>query len=396
MEKVILIRCGEIMLKGLNRPVFESKLISNIKNAISSTGKFKIFKSQGRIFVETNDSEFDFKSAMSKITKVFGVVSISPVMKIESDFESIKLNAKEMILEYFNKHNQNEPLTFKVVTKRGDKKFPLDSMQINAQLGEYILNEFPSLSVDVYNPDFKFYVEVRESTYMYFEIIQGQGGMPVGTNGKALLLLSGGIDSPVAGYMIAKRGVYVDAIHFYSYPYTSERAKEKVISLAEIMTGYCGTINLHVVPFTDIQLKINQNCPYDMLTIVIRRVMMRISEQIATNIGANVLATGESIGQVASQTMLGIVATDDAVNIPVFRPLIGMDKYEIINIAKKIGTYETSILPYEDCCTVFVPKHPKTKPTLEESRDAEKIAELNDLIEKAILETELIKLYSEK
>ncbi|NJD03030.1 MAG: tRNA 4-thiouridine(8) synthase ThiI [Ruminiclostridium sp.] len=285
------------------------------------------------------------------------------------------------------------PLTFKVETKRGDKRFPLQSPEINAQLGEYILDNIPGLKVDVHNPSFTLYVEVRESTYIYSVIIPSNGGLPVGTNGKAILLLSGGIDSPVAGWMMAKRGVEIEAVHFYSYPYTSERAKDKVIELGKILARYCNRINLHIVPFTEIQLEINEKCPQDQITIVMRRAMMVISEMIAVKTGAQALITGESMGQVASQTIQSLAVTNAAVKMPVFRPLIGMDKNEVIEIARKIDTFETSILPYEDCCTVFVAKHPKTRPRLEEIEKHEAGLQLTGLIEKAVDNTEVIQLY---
>jgi thiamine biosynthesis protein ThiI len=389
MKKVILVRCGEIMLKGLNRPAFENKLVSNIKRAVRECGKSIVFKSQARIYVEPINDDFDFELAFKKISKVFGVVSLSPVWKIPSDIESIKENALIMIS---NTINSEDKKTFKVQTRRGDKRFPMGSMELSSEIGAYFLSKFSNLTVDVHNPNFIFYIEVREFTYMYFEILPANGGMPTGTNGKATLLLSGGIDSPVAGWMIAKRGVCIEAVHFYSYPYTSERSKEKVISLAKIMTEYCGKIRLHIVPFTDIQLKINEKCHPELLVIIMRRAMMKISEIIADKSESLALVTGESIGQVASQTIQSLYATDDAVKIPVFRPLIGMDKNEVIKLAQKIGTFETSILPYEDCCTVFVPKHPKTKPVLKQVIEEEKKAELETMINEAIINTEIMVL----
>jgi len=285
------------------------------------------------------------------------------------------------------------PRTFKVETRREDKHFQLNSPQLSSKIGGYILREIPELTVDVHNPEVTVNIEVRKDIYIYADKQAGAGGLPVGTNGKATLLLSGGIDSPVAGYMVAKRGVVVNAVHFYSYPYTSERAKDKVISLAKIMTDYCGRVNLYVVPFTDIQLAINKLCPPELLTLIMRRIMMRIAEQIAKNTGSQALITGESIGQVASQTMEALGVTDNAVNIPVFRPVIGMDKEEIVQVAKKIDTYETSILPYEDCCTVFVPKHPKTKPRLEQLVEAEvALTDIEEMMAAAIEATEIVRL----
>ncbi|NTV90551.1 MAG: tRNA 4-thiouridine(8) synthase ThiI [Clostridiales bacterium] len=290
------------------------------------------------------------------------------------------------------KPKKGNGLTFKVEAKRGDKRFPMQSPEICATLGEYLLDNITGLSVDVHEPDFTVFVEVRESTYIYTEIIPANCGLPTGTNGKALLMLSGGIDSPVAGWMLAKRGVEIEAIHFYSYPYTSERAKEKVIKLAKILAEYCQSVKLHIIPFTDIQLKINDNCPTEHITIVMRRAMMRISEIIARKNGAEALITGESMGQVASQTIKGLAATNAVVNMPVFQPLIGMDKNEVIEIARKIDTFETSILPYDDCCTVFVAKHPKTRPRLDEIEKIEAEFSLTDLIDKAVETEEIIVL----
>ncbi len=389
MKRIILVRYGEIILKGLNRPVFEDKLIGNIKSAIFKSGNARVFKSQGRIYVEPLVEDYDFDHVLEKITKIFGVVSVSPVWKIDTDYEQIKATALTVATELVNKHGHK---TFKLETKRGNKNFPMQSPEISADVGGHILENIPGLSVDVKNPDFIIHLEVRESSYVYSEIIKAHGGMPMGSNGKALLLLSGGIDSPVAGWMMGKRGVEIEAVHFYSYPYTSERAKQKVIDLAQILSQYCGKMRLHVVPFTEIQLAINDNCPEDQLTIIMRRIMMRISEIIARKTNAMALITGESMGQVASQTMQSLYCTDSAVNMPVFRPLIGMDKVEVIDIARKIDTFETSILPYEDCCTVFVAKHPQTKPKLEKIMKSEEAVDFEPMIEKAVEGTEVIVL----
>lgn len=392
MEKVILIRYGEIMLKGLNRPSFEKKLVDNIKRAVSGLGEADVRKGQGRIYVEPKSSDYDFDECVNILTKIFGIVSVSIVWKVESDFNIIKENALKMAAGLVEEKGYS---TFKVETKRGNKKFPLNSPEISRAVGGYILSQIPKLSVDVNKPSFVIYVEVREYTYIYSEIIPAAGGMPIGTNGKAMLLLSGGIDSPVAGWMIAKRGVEMEAVHFYSYPYTSERAKEKVIDLAKILCEYCHKINLYIVPFTDIQLEINDKCPHEQSTIIMRRAMMKIAENIAKNTGANALVTGECIGQVASQTIESLAVTNASVDLPVFRPLIGMDKNEVVILAKKIGTYETSILPYEDCCTVFVPKHPNTKPKLDKIIMSEEKADLENLIKKAIDDTELLTITKE-
>ena len=389
MKKVILVRCGEIILKGLNRSQFENKLISNIKRALYGLGKIEVTKSQSRIYVEAEEENYDYDTAVQRLTKVFGIVSVSIVWKIDSNFEVIKKHAIDICKELvINKGAK----TFKVETKRGNKKFPMESPEISAEIGAHILSAFPSLKVDVNNPSFTLYIEVREFTYIYSEIIPANGGMPIGTNGKALLLLSGGIDSPVAGWMIAKRGVEIEAVHFYSYPYTSERSKEKVIELAKILASYCFKIKLYIVPFTEIQLEINEKCPEDQMTIIMRRIMMMISERIARNSGALALVTGESVGQVASQTMHSLYVTDEAAGMPVFRPLIGMDKNEVVEIARKIETFETSILPYEDCCTVFVAKHPKTKPQLEKIKAEESKLDIEGLIKKAMDGIEIIEV----
>lgn len=394
MKKVILIRAGEILLKGLNRGSFEDKLLSNIKKNIYGLGKIEVRKSQARYFVEPENEDYDYSEACDKIKKVFGIVSLSVSDKIEIDIDNIKKVALEQTRKIINEKGFSR---FKVETKRGDKNFPMTSPEFSGEIGWHILENTEGLVVDVKNPQFIIYIEIRDYAYIYSEKIPSFGGMPIGTNGKSLLLLSGGIDSPVAGWMLAKRGVQIDCIHFYSYPYTSVRSKEKVIELARIMSYYCGQIRLHIVPFTDIQVKINDESPEDHLTLIMRRYMMKIAERVAKKTGSNALITGESMGQVASQTMQSIVVTDDATNIPVFRPLIGMDKNEVIDIARKIDTYETSILPYEDCCTVFVAKHPKTKPRLESVlKYEEKISGIDELVDKAYEEIENILIINGK
>lgn len=389
MKKIILVRYGEIILKGLNRPVFEEKLVGNIKRALYGIGKIEVTRSQGRIYIEPFEEGYDFQKALDKLTRVFGIVSVSPVLKIDTDFEEMKKYSLMVVKDLIERTGSK---TFKVEAKRGNKKFPMESPEICRELGGYLLENIPSIKVDVNKPDFIVYVEARENSYVYSEIIPANGGMPIGTNGKAVLLLSGGIDSPVAGWMIAKRGVEIEAVHFYSYPYTSERAKDKVIELTRILSSYCGQITLHVVPFTDIQLEINEKCPEDELTIIMRRVMMIIAERIAGSVGALALITGESVGQVASQTIQSLAVTNAVVDMPVFRPLIGMDKNEVIERARKIGTFETSILPYEDCCTVFVAKHPKTKPRLEKILLSEENLDIEDMVNKAIENVETIKI----
>ena len=373
MYNVILVRYGEIILKGNNRSYFEKKLISNIKLALEGE-EVKIVFSQARIFVEPKEPA-KINRIMKKIIKVFGVVSVSPAIKIESDLETIKETAVKLMEE------RNPGKTFKVEARRGDKKFPLTSPEIARTIGGYVLSKCNDLTVDVNNPETVLDIEVREETYLYIEKIQALGGMPVGTNGKGLLLVSGGIDSPVAGFMLARRGVEIDAVHFFSPPYTGPKAKEKVIELCKIVSQYSQKINLYMINFTEAQLQIRDNCPKEQMVIIMRRIMMRIAQKIADEKGCDALITGENIGQVASQTMKAIVTTNEVVELPVFRPLIGMDKNDIINIAKKIGTYETSILPYEDCCTIFVPKHPETKPRVEKIRESETHLDIEKIIE---------------
>lgn len=391
MEKVALLRYGEIHLKGLNRPYFERVLYNNIVNALKPYGDITVRKAEGRYYVENMG---DDPRIFDSIAKVFGIISFSPALKVEKDMGAIQKAAEVVLREAMEASDasRREAFTFKVESRRSDKSFYLNSMELSRKVGAYLLKNVPNLKVDVHNPMVTVNVEVRESAYVYCRIIPCAGGMPVGTNGKAALLLSGGIDSPVAGWMIAKRGVELTAVHYHSFPYTSERSKEKVIDLCRILSQYCGEIRLNVVPFTRIQQELYQKCPHNMLTILMRRFMMRIAEVVARKEDAKALITGESLGQVASQTMESLCATDDAVSMPVFRPLIGMDKIEIMDLARKIGTYETSILPYEDCCTVFVPKHPTTKPKLEKVREAEKLVEGDKLIEEAVAGIEVLNI----
>ncbi|MBR3917336.1 MAG: tRNA 4-thiouridine(8) synthase ThiI [Clostridia bacterium] len=374
MDRVILARIGEIALKGLNRCTFEQRLARNMKAALSDCGPCKVRWSQSRYFVEPESEDFQFDKAMEMLSGVFGLVSISPAYITTSEYENISSLAKEVAAKAMQ--TGKEKYTFKIETKRGLKTFPMKSPEISAEIGGDLLEAFAGkLKVDVNNPDFILYIEVRENTYIYTEIIEAPGGMPTGSNGKGCLLISGGIDSPVAGYMIAKRGVSLCAVHFYSYPYTSERAKDKVLELAKIVGRYCGGVKVFVVPFTDIQLAIDEKCREELSTVIMRRSMMRIAERVARKSGCSALITGESVGQVASQTMQALYCTDSAADMPIFRPLIGMDKMEVVAIARKIGTFETSILPYEDCCTVFTPKHPKTRPSLSEILEEEKKAD---------------------
>ncbi len=387
--KSFLIKYGEIGVKGKNRYMFEDALMKQIRIALKDVdGKFFVSKELGRIYVDT-DGDYDYEDTLDRLGKVFGIVGICPMVRIESkDYE----NLKKRVVEYVDEVYPDKNFTFKVDTRRADKSFPGTSESINAELGEVILNAFPEIKVNVRKPDVLIKVEIRTYINIYSLEIAGPGGMPVGTNGRAMLLLSGGIDSPVAGYMIAKRGVRVEAVYFHAPPYTSERAKRKVIELAQLVAKYSGLLNLHIINFTDIQLAIYENCPHDELTIIMRRYMMKIAERIAVENGDQALITGESIGQVASQTIQSLFCTDAATTLPVFRPLIGFDKQEIVEISEKIGTYETSIQPYEDCCTIFVAKHPVTKPILADIERSEGKLEgiIDELLERALESKERI------
>lgn len=390
MERVILIRYGEIHLKGQNRPFFEKALHKNIKNSLRSFPDVKVIRAQGRYYVENYKDE---ASIIDALTRVFGIVSISPAYKLGKDFAVLGAAVEQMTATYLAQRPADTIVSFKVESRRADKTYPLNSMDISKKLGSRLLSAYPDrLKVDVHDPDLRVNVEIREHAYIYHQVIKGAGGMPVGTNGKAALLLSGGIDSPVAGYMIAKRGVSLTAIHYHSFPYTSDRSKQKVIDLARHLTRYSGPFRLHIVPFTEIQQELYEKCPDSQLTVLMRRFMMKIAEQIAIKEGAKALITGESIGQVASQTIEALGVTNDAVSLPVFRPLIGLDKVEIMDIAQEIGSYETSILPYEDCCTIFTPKHPVTHPKLERIKASEKLVDGDRLIAEAVSNTELIRL----
>ena len=361
MFTAFLIKYGEIGIKGKNRYLFEDALVQQIKYALKKCeGEFMIRKTQGRIYVDAL-TEFDYDETVEKLQTVFGISGICPVVYVEDEgFEKLC----ETVVNYMKDLYGDVQTTFKVFARRARKNYPLESQEICMEMGGAILEAFPNLRVDVHNPEIKINIEIREKIYIYSEEIPGAMGMPVGTGGKAMLLLSGGIDSPVAGYMVAKRGVKIDAVYFHAPPYTSDRAKEKVVDLARIVSKYTGPIYLHIINFTDIQLYIYENCPHDELTIIMRRYMMRIAERIAQDTECLGLITGESIGQVASQTMQSLAVTNEVCELPVYRPLIAFDKEDIVTLSKKIGTYETSILPFEDCCTIFVAKHPVTKPNL--------------------------------
>ena len=376
MFKAFLIKYAEIGVKGKNRYLFEDALVQQIKYALKRCdGEFAVRKTQGRVYVDAL-TDFDYDETIDNLKTVFGISGICPMIQVEDEgFESLC----ETVKDYMKNVYPSLDKTFKVAARRARKNYPLDSMSLNAELGGVILDAFPNMKVDVHNPEVLLNVEIREKIYIYSEIIPGPGGMPVGTGGKAMLLLSGGIDSPVAGYLISKRGVKIDAVYFHAPPYTSERAKQKVVDLARLVSRYSGPIYLHIINFTDIQLAIYEKCPHEELTIIMRRYMMKIAETIAKETDCLGMITGESIGQVASQTMHSLAATNDVCTLPVYRPCIGMDKQEIVAVSEKINTYETSILPYEDCCTIFVAKHPVTKPNLEIIKRHEK--HLDDVID---------------
>ena len=361
MFTAFLIKYAEIGVKGKNKYLFEEALAKQVKYALKRCeGEFKVTRTEGRIYVHALTG-FDFDETVNELKTVFGISGICPVIHVEDEgFEKLS----RTVIDYMNENYPDKNITFKVNTRRARKNYPMDSQQVNREMGGVILDAFPEMRVDVHHPDVMLHIEIREKIYIYSMEIPGPGGMPVGSNGKAMLLLSGGIDSPVAGYMIAKRGVKIDAVYFHAPPYTSDRAKQKVVDLARLVSKYAGPIVLNVVNFTDIQLAIYEKCPHDELTIIMRRYMMKIAEELGKESKCMGLITGESIGQVASQTMHSLYCTNEVCTMPVYRPVIGFDKQEIIDISEKIGTYETSIQPFEDCCTIFVAKHPVTKPNL--------------------------------
>jgi thiamine biosynthesis protein ThiI len=380
MKKLVLVKyASEIFLKGLNKNKFEKKLKQNMKNVLNGI-EYEFITDQGRWFIYSDNLE----ELVSRLKKVFGIAELCIVTEIETDMENIYLEALRELKESGAK-------TFKVETNRANKNFPINSMEVSKMVGAYVLDNSEGFSVDVKAPECRINVEIRNNTYIYLKRIKGIGGMPYGTNGKTLLMLSGGIDSPVAGYMMARRGVELSCVYYHSHPYTSERAKEKVKELARILKGYTGEVTLYVVPFTDIQMSIMDKCREDELTIIMRRFMMRVACKIADKLDIHSVATGESIGQVASQTMEGLVVSNDVADRPVFRPLIASDKIDIMDISREIGTYETSILPYEDCCTIFVPKHPKTKPVLKEIIKSESVLPIDSLVEEAVDNMEVYK-----
>ena len=379
MKKVISVSVGEVALKKLNRKYFENQLIKNIRNVIKDLGEIETYKDQGKIYIDINEESIE--TAMNRIRKVFGIVYVSPCFKIEKDMDTIKETAALSLKDALEKENVR---TFKVRTKRADKKFPLGSPEISMEVGEYLLKNVEGAVVDIQNPDVYVDIDIRQDCYVYIRKIKGYGGLPIGMNGRGALLLSGGIDSPVAGFMMANRGLQISGVHFHSYPFTSERAEEKVKDLAQILARYCGNMTVYSINLLNIQKEINEKCPEREMTLISRRFMMRIAERIAIDHEIESLVTGESLGQVASQTVEGLNVTNSAVTLPVFRPLIGMDKVDIIEIAKDIETYETSIEPFEDCCTVFLPKHPVTKPKLEDIEKSEEALDIEALITDAL------------
>ena len=392
--KAFLIKYAEIGVKGKNRYLFEDALIQQMKYALKPVGEFSIRKESGRIFVDALE-EYDYDEAVDALSRVFGISGICPIIvEEENAFDHIQ----KVVCDYVEERYDDRRFTFKVNVRRADKRYPMKSMEVAALLGEKLLDRFSAegMSVNVRQPDVYITVEIRDKVYIYSDEISGPGGMPVGTGGRAMLLLSGGIDSPVAGYMISKRGVRLEATYFHAPPYTSERAKQKVVDLAKLVARYTGPITLHVVNFTDIQMAIYEKCPHDELTIIMRRYMMKIAEHFARQSGCLALVTGESIGQVASQTMQSLYVTNEVCEMPVFRPCIGMDKQDIVSVSEKIGTYETSILPYEDCCTIFVAKHPVTKPRLDVIKKSEKNLEdcIDALMQTAIETEEVIKIHA--
>lgn len=391
MQDVLLVKYGEIALRGKNRGKIENSLIATIIKNLKTIGNYWVSKEQGRILIESleKNNYFDFERVIPLVSNILGITAVCPAIKIKNEgLESIK----KLSFFHMEKFYVNEKVTFKVITKRSDKKYPLTSMEISSEIGEYILNNMENLKVDVREPDVKLTIEIRNSIYIYSKIIKGFGGLPIGESGKGTLLLSGGIDSPVAGFMMAKRGVSINAVYFDSPPYTSNRAKQKVMDLAEKLAMFTGSIKLFIVPFTEIQLKIYESVPPEKMTIILKRAMIKIAEKIAINTGALGLITGDSVGQVASQTMHSIDAISSASNkLPIFRPLCGMDKQEIVDIAREIGTFDISVRPFEDCCTIFVAKHPETKPKKSIIESVEKnITCLDEMIEEVIQKLEIL------
>ncbi len=389
MHEIILCKLGEIVLKGLNRHSFEMKLMSNIRRRTQRYGKFKIYSRQSTIYVEPVEDTCDLDAAYDACKKVFGIIAIARAVPCAKEKEAIFATAREYLAPALLAAK-----SFKVESKRSDKSFPMGSIQLSQWVGGALHDAFPHLTVDVHHPELTVYLEVREdAAYVHGPAEAAAGGLPIGMGGHAVSLLSGGIDSPVSSYMIAKRGVQLELLHFASPPYTSEQAREKVLQLAQELTVWCGRLTVHVVPFTEIQEEIRRKCPEDHFTLIMRRFMMRLGDRLAHELACKAIVTGESLGQVASQTIQALVVSDDVATLPVLRPLIGMDKEEIVRIARHVGTFDTSILPYEDCCTVFTPRHPKTKPDLAQVREYEAALDIDALCDKALAGREMIRLY---
>ena len=392
MHEIILCKLGEVVLKGLNRHSFEMKLMSNIRRRTQRYGKFKIYSRQSTIYVEPAEETYDLAAAYDACKKVFGIIAIARAVPCPKEKEAIFATAKEYLGPALLAAK-----SFKVESKRSDKSFPMGSIQLSQWVGGALHDAFPHLTVDVHNPELTVYLEVREdAAYVHGPAEAAAGGLPIGMGGHAVSLLSGGIDSPVSSYMIAKRGVQLELLHFASPPYTSQQAREKVLQLAQELTVWCGRLTVHIVPFTEIQEEIRRKCPEDHFTLIMRRFMMRLADRLAHELCCKALVTGESLGQVASQTIQALCVSDDAATMPVLRPLIGMDKEEIVRIARYVGTFDTSILPYEDCCTVFTPRHPKTKPNLEEVREYEAALDIDGRCGKALAGREMIRLYPQQ
>ncbi len=379
-QEMLLLKLGEVVLKGQNRKSFEDRLVTNVRRRLRRCGSFQIYVRQSTIYAEPLEGRCDIEAAYRAARQVFGVVSVARAVPCEKTVESIVETAKSYLAEEFSRAK-----SFKVESKRADKHFHLNSIQVSQAVGGDLAEAFPSVPVDVHHPDLTVFVEIREKhAYVHGPAVPGAGGLPVGMGGHAVSLLSGGLDSPVSSWMMARRGVELEMIHFVSPPYTSQQAQDKVLELAQLLTAWCGRMLVHIVPFTEIQEEIRKNCPEEYFTLIMRRFMMRLAQAVAKKAGAKALITGESLGQVASQTMMALGVTEDVTDIPVLRPLIGMDKVEIIRISREIGTYETSILPYEDCCTVFTPRHPATRPNLEEVRKAEAVLDVEALVDRAL------------
>ena len=388
MHEMILCKLGEVVLKGLNRRSFEDKLMSNIRRRVSKCGSFRIYSKQSTIYVEPQSGACDVEAAYDACRKVFGIICVSKAVPCEKNVQAIIATAKEYLAD-----SMRSARSFKVESKRADKTFPLTSIQLSQQVGGALHQAFPACAVDVHDPELTVHIEIRdEQAYVHGPSEAAAGGLPLGMGGTAVSLLSGGIDSPVSSYMIAKRGVNLEMVHFFSPPYTSEAAKEKVLSLAKLLVPWCGRMTVQLVPFTEIQEEIRRSCPEEYFTLIMRRFMMRIAQRAADQIHARALVTGENLGQVASQTIEALGVTEEVTTLPVLRPLIGMDKEEIIRLSRMIGTFDTSILPYEDCCTVFTPRHPRTRPQLDEVRVAESVLDIEGLVDRAMKGREFVRL----